>query len=244
MGTATASTEAVDRIIEDWPSKTPGQQQHPKETAEKMRAKYGEPDEATAERLVWHDNGPWKRTEVYREGTKHRFPIPHIDHLYQYVDYQVPTEKYDDLARFDGSVHAHRTEGELVATCHKEEANVLAINLAHDVITERKAVEEAREAYATINAKLMAGGSPPATQGFLFSLPEGDQRDPDVTVVTDRLGRNRGKLALVALAAIGVLLAAARRRRRGGDRSTGDRAARPSRTGSRSGGSARTRPKR
>lgn len=213
MATATPSTATVDRIVDDWPTTSAGQLQQPGETAEKMREKYGEPDEATPSRLVWYDNGPWTRTEVYREGTEHRFPVPHLDHLYQYIDYQVPPEKHDVLARFDGSVHAHRTEGELVATCYREAANVLALNLAHDVVTEQKTVDEAREAYAEINAELMAGGEPEYVHDFRFPLPAGDQGDPDVTIVTDELRDHAGKLAVAALVVAGVFYALVRRQR-------------------------------
>ena len=211
MATSRPSKQTVEEIVADWPEKTPGQQQHPKETAEKMLDKYGPPDEATPQRLIWHNNGPWKRTVVHREGPKHDFPIPHTDHLDQYIDYRVPPEKHDELAQYDGSTHAHRTEGELVATCHKEEANILALNLAHDIVTDERTVEEAREEYAKINAKMMAGGSPDYATRFQFPLPEGDQRDPDVTIVTEEIKHNAGRLGLVGLVLVGILYYVMRR---------------------------------
>lgn len=204
MATTQTSPRAVEEIIADWPAKSPGQQQHPKETARKMVEKYGVPDEMTPERLVWQDNGPWKRTEVYRDGPEHDFPVPHVDHLAQTIDYQVPLEKYDDLARFDGSIYPDRTKGELTAICHKEEANVLGLNLANDVITERKTVDEAREAYGKIAAKMMAGSSPDYTTAFQFQRPQGDQRDPDVTIVTEEAKQNAGRIALLGLALVGL----------------------------------------
>ncbi|AHG04220.1 hypothetical protein HALDL1_11900 [Halobacterium sp. DL1] len=211
MVTTTPTTKTVDAIVADWPDSGPGNQL-PRETAEKMREKYGEPDEATPNRLVWHDNGPWKRTEVHRNGPEHRFPVPHVDHLYQFVDYQVPPEKHDDLARFDGSLLLRRTEGEMGVTCHREEANILGLNLAHDVVDGDRTVEEAREDYAAINAKLMAGGSPAYTQRFQFPLPSDDQRDPDVTILTEELKRRRRGLAVAGLALVGLLFVLARRR--------------------------------
>lgn len=213
MAMAEPSKKTVEEIIGDWSEKTRGQQQHPKETARKMLDKYGTPDEVTPQRLIWHNNGPWKRTEVHREGQKHDFPLPHIDHLYQYIDYQVPPEKHDELAQYDGSTHAHRTEGELVATCHKEEANFLALNLAHDIVTGEKTVEEAREDYAKINAKLMAGGSPKYATDFQFPLPEGDQRDPDVTIVTEGIKHNARTLGLLGIILVGISYYVTRRKR-------------------------------
>ena len=211
MAAIHSSKETVEDVIADWPEKTTGQQQRPRETAKKLLDKYGRPDEITPERLVWHDNGPWKRTEVRRDGPKHDFPIPHVDHLAQTIDYQVPLDKYDDLARFDGSTYPDRTKGELTATCHKEEANVLALNLAHDVVTDDRTVDEAREAYAKINAKLMAGGSPDYATAFQFSIPEGDQRDPDVTIATEEAKKNAGKLVLVGLVLAAVAYYAMKR---------------------------------
>jgi hypothetical protein len=113
-----------------------------------MIEKYGQPDEVTAMRLVWHDNGPWKRTIVTKEETDHAFPMPHKDVLEQVIDYRVPTDKVDDLAKYDGSVIVERTKGELSARCDKEEANYLALNLANDVATGKKSPADAREQYA------------------------------------------------------------------------------------------------
>ncbi len=41
-----------------------------------------------------------------------------------------------------------RTVGEVSARCHDEQANSLALNLMHDIVTGEKNVEEAREYYA------------------------------------------------------------------------------------------------
>ena len=190
------STPTVGQIIDDWP-------RYSRKTAEELLEKYGSPDEATASRLLWYDTGPWKRTVLHRTGPLHEFPVPHRDYLEQHIDYGVPPEKFDDLAQYDGSVLASRTRGELGATCHEEGANLLSVNLAHDVVTDRKTVEEAREAYATIMAKGKAGGSPDYMEALQFDVPEGSQRDRDVTIVTDEVKRNAQVLPVVGL----VLLA-------------------------------------
>lgn len=177
MGTSNPSTKTVEDVVADWPSKS-------KAAARELLAKYGEPDEATLQRLIWHDNGPWTRTVLHRDGPSHRFPVPHTDYLEQYVEYRVPPEKFDDLARFDGSVHAHRTRGELGASCHEEGANVLALNLAHDVITGERTVEQAREDYGRIMAKGKAGRTPEYMRALQFEVPRRDVTDPDETIVT------------------------------------------------------------
>src|SRR3954454_23679772 len=53
----------------------------PRETATKLIAKYGQPDEATPSMLVWNNNGEWKRTVLYRDEIQHSFPAPHTDFL-------------------------------------------------------------------------------------------------------------------------------------------------------------------
>lgn len=187
MGTSNPTRKTVEEVVDEWPD-------HTRSTAVQLLDKYGPPDEATTERLIWHDNGPWTRTVLHRDGPNHQFPIPHKDYLEQYIDYQVPPDKFDDLARYDGSVHAHRTRGEMGAVCHTEEANTLALNLAHEVITGERTSEAAREAYARIMAKGKAGGSPAYMEELQFDVPAGDQRDSDVTIITDEIKRTARNL--------------------------------------------------
>lgn len=70
---------------------------------------YVTPNQATPDRLFWFDNGPWKRTVMYRDGVPHKFPDTHIDYVEQVIDYQVPPDRYDELGRVDGSVTVRRT---------------------------------------------------------------------------------------------------------------------------------------
>jgi hypothetical protein len=157
--------------LQNWPKEA-------KKAAEMMIQKYGQPDEVTAMRVVWHDNGPWKRTVVTKEETDHAFPMPHKDVLEQVIDYRVSTDKFDDLARYDGSVIVERTKGELSARCDKEEANFLALNLANDVATGKKSPEEAREQYAQTIKAVMAGKRDPYVQKLQFAAQQ-SAADPD-----------------------------------------------------------------
>jgi len=59
----------------------------------------------------------------------------------------VSLDTFSALAHFDGSVTVSRSRGLLSARCHDEEANHLAVNLAHDIITGSKTVAQARQAY-------------------------------------------------------------------------------------------------
>lgn len=168
--------ETVDEIVAAWPDV-------PSEVAQTVMEKYGPPQEATPSRLIWFENAPWKRTILYRDVVQHDFPMPHPDLLEQFIDYQAPPETYDDLALYDGSVIVERTKGEMSARCDKEEMNFLAINLAHDVATGARTVEEAREFYAETAMAFMEGESDPYVEGFVFEVPEGGTGDPDEAVM-------------------------------------------------------------
>src|SRR5690606_2862926 len=115
--------------------------------------------------------------------TPHDFPAPHSDFLEQFIDYQVPVEMFTPLAEYDGSVIAERTKGELSARCGGTSMNFVAINLAHDIITGERTVEEAREEYTRLYQAYQNGEKPAYTQGFQFELPRGNTGDPDVETV-------------------------------------------------------------
>lgn len=49
-----------------------------KEVANMMIKKYGNPQEATANMLIWYNNGPWKRTILFKKELPHNFPMAFI----------------------------------------------------------------------------------------------------------------------------------------------------------------------
>jgi hypothetical protein len=161
----------VDRTLEDWPA-------NPRQSATMLISKYGLPNEVTQTMLVWHQNGAWKRTILHRDEIQHDFPKPHTDYLEQFIDYRVPLDRYDELATYDGSVIVERTKGEISARCDKEELNLLALNLANDVATGARSVEEAREFYAMTAAAFLSGELRPYTERLQFTPTPGSS-DPD-----------------------------------------------------------------
>lgn len=152
----------------------------PQDVAKKMIAKYGQPQEITANRLIWHNNGPWKYSELVNEEIAHDFPMPHKDALYQAINYKVAPDKADELLAYDGSLILERTKGEIGARCDKEEANFLAINLADDIANGRRSVEDARKFYAdSMMAMMKENKKNEYLQGFRFRPAAGDQGDRD-----------------------------------------------------------------
>lgn len=149
-----------------------------REAAMFMTKKYGPPAAVSADMAVWGPTGPWKRTVVYANAVQHNFPMPHPDVMQQWVDFQAPLDKYDELAMYDGSVVVERTTGEISARCDKEAANFLALNLAHDIVTGKRSVQDARREYgAQIKAK-MAMQPAPYTERLMFETMM-NTGDPD-----------------------------------------------------------------
>ena len=173
----------VEQIITGW-------KPTPQEVARTVIAKYGMPQEATAERLVWHNNGPWKRTELVNEEIPHSFPKQHPDMLKQTISYQVPTDKFDDLAEYDGSVIVERTKGEISARCDKEEANFLALNLADDIVKGKKSVKDARKFYAE---SVLEMKNPEYMKGFLFQVSNTELGDADKAVMMNNKEMKKNK---------------------------------------------------
>lgn len=155
-------TQDVQQILQDWPQKQ-------QKVAKDMINKYGEPTGVMSSQITWNNpESPWSEIIVYREMVDHDFPIEHKDFLEQAILYQVPADKMDELANFDGSVIVYLTKGRMAARCDQEGANILALNLAHDVITEKKTVEEARDAYADAIKQKLQGKKVAIMQNLQF----------------------------------------------------------------------------
>ena len=144
-----------------------------------ITSKYGRPDGVTAEEFIWLNKGVWKKICINKKETKHSFPIEHTDMMQTTISYKVPEDKMDDLGRFDGSVTFDRTQGTMSARCDKEGNNFLALNLANDIITGTKTVEEARQTYGDNVKEKMKGGNPLYMQKLTFSTQK-NAADPDV----------------------------------------------------------------
>jgi hypothetical protein len=177
-GEAQMEPRRGSNIIEQWPEES-------REAAQLVIDKYGEPHEATDSVLIWHKAGPWKRMEASREFSRHHFPAPHIDSVASFIDYRVPPDKVGELVKYDGSVVVEHTVGEVSARCHDEQANFLALNLMHDVVTGRRTVEQARQYYAKEFLDYRRKKPTPYMQELRFQLGAADSADPDERVLSD-----------------------------------------------------------
>lgn len=170
------SEDQVHELTKEWP-------QAPGFAIKQMMKQYGPPNEGTPARLIWYNNGPWKRTEITRDQIDHNFPAPHTDYVINWIDYQVPVELADDITRYDGSCLIDRTAGEAAARCDSEAANFITLNFMHEIVSGQKTVEEAREAYAEQMSAFMMGRPAPYAERLLFEPPSGGTGDPDEAVI-------------------------------------------------------------
>jgi hypothetical protein len=166
------------KLIKEWPEES-------REAAQLVIDQYGEPDEATALQLTWHHPGPWKRIVATKTFYPHNFPIPHTDSVESFIDYRLPVEKFTPIAQFDGSVITERTAGEVSARCHDEQANFLALNLMHDIVTGARTVLEARNHYAEEVLDYRRKNPTPYMEGLRFKPQGPDAADPDVQIIPD-----------------------------------------------------------
>jgi len=152
----------VDKIIAGWPER-------PRLGAQLMLHKYGAPQEATEEELIWRDQSPYKRITVTRAEHHHDFPKPHMDFLEHTIDYRVPPDRAAALSEYDGSCTFDRTRGELKARCDLEGHNILTLNLAHDIVTGKMTAEEARRSFGEIVTNDLKGKYPEYTTALQFT---------------------------------------------------------------------------
>jgi hypothetical protein len=170
------------RIIRDWPA---GQQK----VAEQMLTKYGPPNEATPTRLTWYRNGPWKRTEISSDVVVHNWPAPHSDFLTQTIDYRVPPQLISTIAEFDGSIIVDRTRGEVSARCDSEAANVLGMNMVHEIVTGQRDATDARRTSEQNTVAYNLGRDAPYAERLLFHVPEGGTEDLDHSAIGDAIAQ-------------------------------------------------------
>ncbi len=167
---------SVEDAMRDW-------EDEQKDAVHQMIDEYGQPDEVTNGHIFWYEKGPWKRITAHKMRASHHFPMPHMDFLEQTISYRVPPEKADDLAEFDGSILFDRTRGEMSARCHMESMNILALNLANEIVTGARSVQDARTEYGQSAMSKMMGERPDYTERLMFPVPGGDAADADSMVI-------------------------------------------------------------
>lgn len=165
---AVAATGAVARtpggVIGLWPPES-------RVLARAMIEKYGAPSRFGDHALYWYDNGPWKKTVVYRDAATHSLFRRGGDILEQTVAYQVSRDSLDDLRRFDSALSMDPRTDELSVRSESEARNVLTLNLAVEILTRRRTIDDARSFQRRAQRLADAGKDSPYLDGLRFDAP-------------------------------------------------------------------------
>src|SRR5215218_3198574 len=114
-------------------------------------------------------------------GARHRLDSTEVEWI---IDDRVPPERFDDIAQFDGSILLDRTRGEVAARCDSEAANVLGMNMVHEIVTGKRSVADARETAAQNTVAYNLGRAAPYAEQLLFEVPQGDTEDLDESMIS------------------------------------------------------------
>ena len=139
-------------------------------TAKVMIEKYGKPNGFSAKSLIWLNNGPWKRTVVYRDGWLDKSSTLHPEVLEQVITYWVPRDRIIVLERFDDRFTVDSPRDELSFRSESERLDFLAMNLANEVVSGSKSVEQAQTYFTEATRLAEAGKISPYTDGFVFEV--------------------------------------------------------------------------
>ncbi|MBI5240928.1 MAG: hypothetical protein HY926_10685 [Elusimicrobia bacterium] len=134
----------------------------------KLIEEYGPPDRIERNRLTWHNRGPWQKIVVWNARDYHAPAPEFLDSVEQTVPYTVPADKRTALAAFSGRIRVSRDGSELTARGADETLNLLALNLAHELIRGVRSPEEARRFYERTRELAAAGKSSPYMQELFF----------------------------------------------------------------------------
>ena len=152
-------------MIKSWPVNTRVMARH-------LIDKYGPPDAQTDARLVWNDHGQWSQIRLFREGDSDNFPTTHLNIVENTIDYDVPQDKAGELIKFDPAIDVNRLSGTLSVRSDSEEANILALNLADEIVRGKRDVDSARDFMRATLRKSMAGKSSKYMDHLLFPVAD------------------------------------------------------------------------
>jgi hypothetical protein len=150
--------------------------------AREMIMKYGDPQETTSDSLIWRNIAPFKKIIVHREVYSHYFPLLHRNSLEHVVDYRAPTGKIDDVWRYNGSIVLNQTKGEMSSYSENEAMNVLALNMAHKIMSGAMSSDAARITYGKETLSFLNGNKTAYTQVLNFGT-QFNTADQGVSVV-------------------------------------------------------------
>jgi hypothetical protein len=143
-------------------------------TAEEIVQEYGPPDGVQAGRLSWTSRGPWRSIVVHRGAAAPGRP----GGVRQSVAYDVPVGRWRALGAFERGVEYDPVARELVARSGAETTNILALNLADEVVRGRRSAADACEFYDKTLSLSLSGKSSPYMRKLRFRSQNLPERSP------------------------------------------------------------------
>lgn len=134
-----------------------------------MISKYGQPAEWSDVRLVWRDNGPWKKTVVYRVPPGGGILGDGAGRLEQNVAYRVPEDKRAELLKFDNELGVDDKAGWITVLSNSEHENFLAVNLADEIVRGKRTAKEASDFKVQLRRLQDSGKSSPYLERLMFA---------------------------------------------------------------------------
>jgi hypothetical protein len=146
-------------IIAAWPT-------WPRFLAGSLLEKYGVPDNIVASQLSWNGRKPWTKIVVFRDPDS----LGSSNHLLQSVSYgKVPFERWQELVLAGRGATYDPSTQELTARTDGEETNLLALNLADEILRGRRSPADARRFYDQTEKLSLSGKASPYMDRLLFA---------------------------------------------------------------------------
>jgi len=158
----TDKAAAPEVVVGIWPAAQ-------RATARALIDKYGRPAQYDSHALAWFNNGIWKKTVIYRRSPL-QGPNRDKEFLQQSVGYIVPADKIAALKKFDKRLEVSQTAGEMTFTSDREATNLLALNLADEIVTGKRTVASARAFFMRTTVLAAAGKSSPYRRDLRFNV--------------------------------------------------------------------------
>lgn len=138
----------IEVFLDSWPDET-------RAIAREVVEKYGEPDESTTTRLIWHARGPWQEIVVYRDFVEHAYPARHIDAFEGTLRFKLTASEVANLARFNGCISCCQTRRTMTIYCQNEEVALLIATFAYYLVRKNISSVQVRkkfyEAYESLD---------------------------------------------------------------------------------------------
>lgn len=152
--------QLASAFAESWPKGS-------RALARAILERYGAPDSVAASQLIWTNRRPFRTVVVYREEDWLGHGV-----LEQTIAYRVPVARWSELTAFSNGVAYDPARETLSVRGSGEEVNMLALNVAHELVRGSRDVSDARAFYKKILALTESGKSSRYTKRLLFDPSE------------------------------------------------------------------------